>query len=321
MKPIVYLALTCVIVTVAQPANAQVPAAKAIVKAIAKYLGKEVGQEASEQAVKKMTKEVGEALIERTAEKILREGSEKSLVELSEMVAKHGPDVIRAVDNVPDALPVLRLLKEVPADEFSKAASRLAAGNTGKELATLSTKIGVSALRAEAKHPGVGIIFAKSLGKEGVDLSLKLTSDQAIQIGRHANDIAQLPLPQRTQLLSLISNNADRFASFVGRFVEKNPGKVLLTAAGTSLILAESERVLGGGELFIDEDGKPHWVEKPGLIDRTVGKPIAWTLYLAGGVVVLALFLFAASKVWKHNTIDRMTVKNYSDAEETTDNG
>ena len=135
------------------------------------------------------------------------------------------------------------------------------------------------------------------------------------------DDISKLPADQRRKVIELISSNADRFASFVGRFVEKNPGKVLFTPAATVFMLHGSERILGGGEIVFDEDGKPHWVEKPGLIDRTVGKPIVWTLYLAGGVLCLSLFLFAASKVWKHNKIDRMAVTKYSDAEETTDNG
>lgn len=148
-----------------------------IIKAIARYIGKETGQEATEQAVKQMTKEVGEELIERTARKIVSEGGEKSLLEVGELVAKHGPDVVRALDDAPNALPVLKLLDELPVDDIRKAASRLAAGSTGKELATLSTKIGPTALRAEATHPGVGLMFVRSLGKDGAELSLKLSSE------------------------------------------------------------------------------------------------------------------------------------------------
>lgn len=318
-------------ITVATPA-AHASTGGAIIKAIGRYLSKETGQAATEQAVKKMTKDVGEELIERTAQRVVREGGEKSLVEVSELVAKHGPDVVRALDNAPNALPVLKLLDDLPANEIGKAASRLAAGSTGKELATLGTKLGTSALRAEAKHPGVGIMFARSLGKDGAELSLKLTTDQAVQIGRHVDDIALLPASQQSQLLALISSNTDRFAAFVGRFVEKNPGKVLFTAASVPIVLANSEAIFGGGCILFDDNGKPvldsngdpvrHHegilpVAAKGVSD-TLKAPVQTTLYWAGGVVVVLLSLFGASKVWKHFQKDRLelaTARNAANRE------
>lgn len=285
-----------------------------IIKAIGRFLAKETGQEATEQAVQQMTKQVGEELIERTAQKVIREGSEKTLVEVGELVAKQGPDVIRALDNAPAALPVLKLLNELPAAEIGKAASRLAAGSTGKELATIGTKIGAVALRAEAKHPGVGIRFAKVLGSDGAELSLKLTTDQAVQIGRHVDEIAQLPAAQQSQLMAMISSNADRFAAFVGRFVEKNPGKVLFTAASAPIIFANSAAIFGDGEIVLDANDNPIFApdgnalrEHKGILPNaakdigdTVKEPVQTTLYWAGGMVVALLSLFGASKVWKH---------------------
>ncbi len=307
MKMLIPIFCFCLVWSIASWANAQGAAGGQLIKALGKFLVKQTGETASEQAVKKMSHEVGEELIERTAQKVIREGGEQSLVEVSQLVAKHGPEVIRALDNAPDAAPVLRLLGELPADDVAKASLRLAAGNTGKELATLSTKLGTNVLRAEAKHPGVGLIFAKTLGEDGAELSLKLSTDQAVQIGRHVEDIAKLPKNQQSQLIELISNNTDRFATFVGRFVENNPGKVLFTAAGTTLVLTESERILGGDEIAIDKDGNPVVVTKPGLVGRvteeigdTVKAPVQWTLYLLGGIVAIALSLIAGSKVWKH---------------------
>ncbi len=281
-----------------------------IIKAIARYLANESGETVTEQAVKNMTKQVGEELIERTATKVIREGGEQSLAEVGELVAKHGPEVIRALDNAPDALPVLKMLKELPAEDVTKAASRLAAGRSGTELATLGTKMGSVVLKAETKHPGVGMSFARALGPEGAELSLKLSGDQAIQIGRHVDDMAKLPAPQQNQLLELMSGNADRFAKFVGRFVEQNPGKVLFTAAGTTVILAESERLLGGSELEMDADGNPIVVRRPGLVESLTDKakdsldePIAqttatlnWLLWLLGLLVLVVIAGVAYSK-------------------------
>ena len=294
-----------------------------IVKAIGRYLVKETGQEATEQAVQQMSKQIGEELIERTAQKVIREGGEKSLAEAAELVAKHGPDVVRALDNAPDALPMLKLLNELPADEIGKVASRIAAGNTGKELASLGSKVGVVALRAEAKHPGVGIRFARALGKDGAELSLKLTTDQAVQIGRHVDDIAQLPSTQQSQLIAMIASNADRFAAFVGRFVEKNPGKVLFTVASTPIILANSAAIFGDGEVVFDPDGnvirdgkgepvRQHTGILPDVVQRThktLNDPIETTLYWTGGIFVVLFSLFGISKVWKHSQKDRLDVE------------
>lgn len=314
--------LFIVVAAIATP-SARASVGGTIIKAISRYIAKEAGQEATEEAVKHMTKQVGEELLERTAQKVVREGGEKSLIEVGELVAKHGPDVIRALDNTPEAMPVLKLLNELPADEIGKVASRLAAGNTGKELATVGTKVGVVALRAEAKHPGIGVRFAKALGSDGAELSLKLTSDQAVQIGRHVEDIAQLPATQQSQLISMISSNADRFAAFVGRFVEKNPGKVLFTAASTTLILAQSERLLGSDEIVFDKEGNPQVVSKPGLTGRIAGQvieaarePLEWTMYSIGGVVAVSIALLVASfgglVVWKRYKLSKLEVMRMS---------
>lgn len=293
--------------TMSTASIAHASAGGTIIKAIAKYMAKESGETVTEQAVKQMTKQVGEELIERTAAKVVREGGEKSLVEVGELVAKHGPDVIRALDNAPEALPVLKLLDELPAADVAKVASRLAAGGPGRELARLGTKLGTSVLRAEAKHPGVGATFGRALGQDGAELSLKLSTDQAIQIGKHVDDIGRLPASQQKQLIELISKNADRFSSFVGRFVENNPGKVLFTTAGTTLVLANAERILGGGEVVVDADGKPRFIPKPGLVDRLgdkgadiIKEPVAKTintlnrLLLLSGLGVLVLIAAVA---------------------------
>ncbi len=320
----VVLLLTLVL-TIFTPSVAHASAGGTIVKAIARYLAKETGETVSEQAIKKMTREVGEELIERTARKVIREGGEESLAQMSELVAKHGPEVIRALDNAPDALPVLKLLDELPADDVFQVASRLAAGARGRELATLGETLGTSVLRAEAKHPGVGIAFGRSLGQDGAELSLKLTSDQAKQIGKHVADIGKLPVGQQKQLMALIENNSDRFASFVGRFVENNPGTVLFTAAGTTIVLANAERILGGEEVVVDADGNPTLVTKPGLIDRMgekgkdiVKEPIAqtfttlnWLLLLSGLVAIVLGAAVAYSKFRIRWYADRQMEANH----------
>ncbi len=333
-SPIAFIVTWTALILVASPI-VHASAGGMMIKAISRYLAKESGETVTEQAIKTMTKQVGEELSERTAQKVVREGGEKSLKEVGELVAKNGPNVIRALDNAPNALPVLKLLDELPADEVARAAARLAAGTSGRELATLSTKMGTSVLKAEVKHPGVGASYARALGKDGADLSLKLTSEQAIEIGKHVNDIGKLPADQQKQLLELISGNADRFSSFVGRFVETNPGKVLFTAAGTTLVLTNAERILGGDEVVLDVDGNPTVVTKPGLVDRlgdkvqkTVEEPIRqtantlnWLLLLVGLLALAAIAAFAYFKIRVVWRADRETErKANSETEDSNSN-
>ena len=51
--------------------------------------------------------------------------------------------------------------------------------------------------------------------------------------------------------MALLSSNTDRFAAFVGRFVEKNPGKVLFTAASEPIIFANWAAIFGDGEIVL----------------------------------------------------------------------
>ncbi|MEM6689452.1 MAG: hypothetical protein AAF664_08505 [Planctomycetota bacterium] len=271
-----------------------------------KALARNAGREATSQATEQMAKQVGREFVERTGQKIVKQGGEEALEQTTDLVARHGVDVLRAVDNTPDSKLVLSSLKALPADEVAKASSRLAAGASGKELAELTGKYGVAALRAEAKHPGIGVVFTKALGADGAQLATQLTSRQATQIGRYADEIGKLPATQRRSLVTLIGDQADRFAKFVARFTEQNPGKVLFTTSSTALLLSNAERILGGDTIVFDADGNPTLVSKPGLVGRAgqaVGEVVVEpaSRLLNYVVIIIAGFigLVAVSKVIK----------------------
>lgn len=97
-----------------------------------------------------------------------------------------------------------------------------------------------------------------------------MTSEQAIAVARHADDLAKLPPSQRAGLLALLRSDTESVVKFVGRFVEANPGKTLFTVATTTVILAEPERILGGDEVVFDADGNPLVVSKSGVIGRSL---------------------------------------------------
>ncbi|MFK8112516.1 MAG: hypothetical protein AB8B91_09945 [Rubripirellula sp.] len=263
------LALICMI-TISLPSiplPAAVPAvATSVAKAILKYFGKE----GTEQATEYMSKKGGQAVMERVTANAVKQGGDEAVEQVAHLAAKHGPEALAALDNTPSVLPILKVLDELPEAQVKSALAKLAAGAPGRELAEGITKFGSVALRSELKHPGVGLSLVRSLGDDGFDLASKLTTDQAIAVGRHADDIAKLPLSQRQGVLAMLRDDAERSIAFIGRFVEANPGKTLFTVATTTVVLAEPDRILGGDEIVLDADGNPIVMRKAGLAGRTL---------------------------------------------------
>ncbi len=277
-----------------------------VARAVMKYFGKEGTEEATEF----LARQGGRELAERVGAAALREGGEEAADQVSRLTAAYGPDALRALDNAPELAPVLAALKQIPDSEVPAVLSRLSAGASGRELARSIGRVGVSALRGDLVHPGVGAVLARSLGDEGAELATKLSTDQAIVVARHADDLAVLPAGQRQGVLALLHRDAERMVAFMGRFAADNPGKTLFTAAATTVLLAESERILGGDEIVFDAEGNPIVVSKAGFAGRTLqagGKVAAEIsesflrpLYLTG-LAFVATFasLFLLLKFWQ----------------------
>lgn len=309
-------------------ATAAIPAqiASSVGKSIVKYFGKEGAQEATEY----LTKKGGQELAERVTTAAVKQGGDDAVKQVSVLVGKHGPEALAALDNAPALLPVLGALDEIPKSQVRLALSKLAAGQSGKELAEGVSRYGAAALRTELKHPGVGLVLVRSLGDEGVDLASRLSTNQAIAIGRHADDIARLPAAQRSGLLALLRRDTERVVTFVGRFVEANPGKTLFTVATTTVILAEPERILGGDEVVFDADGNPVVVRKRGIVDRsieTAGSAAAHVSERYIRPLFLAAAAFAATfatlliglKLWHVHRREKLKTKAMIEGTSSTD--
>lgn len=237
-----------------------------IAKSITRFFGKEGAEEGAEYLAKKGTKE----LMERVTATASREGGDAAVNRVAKLTADHGPEALSALDNVPSVMPILNALDELPAGDIQKSLVRLSAGKSGRELAEAITTHGGTALRSELKHPGVGLVLVRSLGDDGAELATRLTSDQALSVARHADELAALASPQRQGVLSLFYSDTERMVGFLGRFVQANPGKTLFTAATTTVILAEPERILGGDEIVYDAEGNPIVVTKSGILGRSI---------------------------------------------------
>lgn len=100
-------------------------------KTLMRFFSKEPVEEGSE----KLAKEVAPELLQRVSARLIRDGGESAVTEASELAAKYGPDVVRALDNAPVPAKIVQALGELPAEEVSAAAARLASGRRGQQLA------------------------------------------------------------------------------------------------------------------------------------------------------------------------------------------
>lgn len=295
-----------------------------IAKAIMKYFGREGTQEATEY----LARNGGRELAEQISARAIKEGGKEAADQISRLAAKHGPDVLAALDNAPSIAPVLSALDELPESQVRAALTQLSAGAAGRELAETVARVGSTALKSELKHPGVGGLLAKTLGDDGAKLATELTTDQAVAVARHADDLAKLPTSQRTGVLSLMRSDAERMAGFLARFAEANPGKTLFTAATTAIVLAEPDRILGGDEIVFDADGNPVLISKSGLAGRTMqagGQVIAEVsnsyirpLFLTGlAFLVTSATLFLMLKLWHSHQQHKAVMASAASAPET----
>ncbi len=297
-----------------------------IAKSVVKFFGKEGAEESTEYLARSGTKE----LLERVASTASREGGDEAVDRVAKLVAANGPEALAALDNVPSLLPILRSLDELPQGDVKRALAKLAAGESGRELAETVGRYGTIALRSELKHPGVGVVLVRSLGDEGAELAAKLSDDQAIAVARHADELASLSPTQRQGVLALLYSDSKRMIEFMGRFVSANPGKSLFTAATTTVILAEPERILGGDEIVYDADGNPIVVSKSGLVGRSldVGGSVAEhvseryvrpLVFAVAGFVGLFVALYAVMKLWHTHRREQLKTNQWSGESSTRD--
>jgi len=300
------MVVASLLVTLQTPTQSLAAGGATIVRAVTNYFGKESASEATEW----LTKMGGKEVAERLTTKATTEGGEATVEQIAGLAGKYGPDAVRGLDNVPALRPVLGAIDELPESQIGPALARLGAGRSGKELADTVTRYGAGAIRAELKHPGVGVRFASSLGDEGIAIAEKLTTAQAIAIGRHVDDIAKLPPTQRNALLLMISEQSDRFATFVGDFIKQNPGKTLFTVSGTTVVLANKDAILGGDEIVFDKDGNPVVMSKQGLVERAASRattevsnrvvsPLVNVFVPLGAIVVAGFSGIKLYGVWK----------------------
>lgn len=279
--------------------------AEAIAVAVGRYLGTKTASETAKEIAKIGGKEVVEGLARRT----VAEGGDQALKRVVTNTTKYGPDYVRVLGRASSPVSLVGTLDELPADSVQRAIGLLGKKGSGEALQSIVEKAGVRALEADLAHPGIGASLVETLGDDGYRLATTLGGDDAITLARCAPAIGKLPQAEKASVLKLLHDDAAGMVSFMGRFIEKNPGKVLFTPAATIVILANSERLLGGDDIVLDAEGNPVVVSKPGLLERGANGFLdrlmpflitAMALVSVGAMVWLGVRLFY---VWQHERL------------------
>jgi len=313
----------------ASVATVSTPGVIAVASSIGRGIVKYFGKEGAEEGAKYFAKQGGKQLATKVAAKAVKQGGDDAVEQVARYVGKHGPDALKAMDNAPSIVPVLRALEEIPATQVKSALTKLAAGTTGRELAETVSKHGAKAITSELNHPGVGMALVRALGDDGAELATKMTKDQAITVAKHVDDLAKLPSAQRTGVMAMFRKDTDRMAGFIGDFVKANPGKSLFTVATTTLVLAEPERILGGDEVVFDADGNPIVVSKGGIIGRSIDATGKAAKHVSDGYIrplYLTLMAFLATffglwimlKLWHTHKREKLKTQKILDEQKLT---
>ncbi len=250
----------------AYPVTPQGGPIRAVARELSEALAQHIGKSSGKLALKEIAELGGEAALREVGERVVREGGEASLDTLLRFTKVYGKEALKAVQHSVSSPRLLSALDELPADALGPAIRRLASPNVGKQLAEAVEQLGSQVLICEVRHPGIGGQIVSTLGSTVSPLIQGATRDQAVLVARYADEVAALSEPGRAMVTEMIAKQFNGFTSFLGKFASKNPKAVLFTGASLIALESQAERILGGDEILLDEDGRPIVVQKPGLV-------------------------------------------------------
>jgi len=273
---IVSLGVTLMIATPASPIHAQ---EGTLVRAAAKEAVEFFAGQAERQGAKAMAKELtefgGETAVREVFEQVAKESGEEGVKTLVQLTKSYGLDAIRAAK----VAPRLTTLAERVSPELAPGALRaLLRPEERAVLERVGGELAPSALEAAARHPGVGVEIVDKLGVAGVRASERYDTDAIIQLAKstEAKSIAALPAAEKTGLLRRVA-----------QFIEQHP-KTVLGAAGLGLFIRYKDDLLGDkGEIVLGPDGRPMYVPKTGIIERSSNRILEWLLPIVATVIGL----------------------------------
>ena len=307
------IALLAATIAAATPrtASAQLRAATTGARELAETLVRQGGS----RAARELAEVGGETAVREMLETAAREGGEELVQKSTKYALAHGPLAVGALRAAPARM--VGALDGLPAPLVRPALH--AAAREPQVVTRIVTEFGGEGLEVVARHPGVGTRLVTTCGADGGRAGRNLTTDQAVSLTRHADDIAQLPPAQRSAVLDKIA----RSPGVVLDFLEKHP-RVLLTAGGAATVVALKDELAGTTEIVTGPDGKPVAVAKPGLIERLVvheRSPLRTGLNVVVIILACAVAAWALIRLWGTWRVQRLRYLHEAGSLATKDRG
>ncbi len=243
-------------------------------------------------AVARAAAEVGESLLRRggteAAEELAKIGGQRAVRELMEEAAKEGGEVlvkqtaglaerhgllaVKAMQGAPGA--VVRAVEGVPAELAENGLRAIVREPVAMQ--GIVKEFGSTALETAAKHPGVVGKISGNLGREGLDVARKVTTEEATFLASRAETIAKLPAAERASVMELLKQSPGKALAWM----ERHP-KMLVAGSATAAVVLARKEIFGEGVT-------PGFLERiSGSVYDTFKTPINWVVSGLAGIVLL----------------------------------
>jgi hypothetical protein len=270
---------------------------------LAEFLARKFGKEGA----KELAEFGGRQGVEEVLEKASKEGGEQLAKKVVQYGEHYGVSSLKVIDQAPAAY--VSALDSLPSNLVDDAV-RIAAREPAR-LTPLVRSYGGKMLTAEVRHPGVGVKFAEQLGEQGLDVCAKTTTDQAITIGRHLDEIAALPTAERQSVLSALTEAPGRLVAFL----DKHPLFTITAATAGTLIAVKDQAFAPDAEIEYDKDGKivrQHQRSPGTVVAENVSKSLGTVILIVGCVVAAIVGLWGITKLRRGSIAARLQANRQS---------
>lgn len=236
-------------------------------------IGESILRRGGTEAAEELAKFGGQKAVQEMLEQAVKEGGEALAKQSAALVEKHGILALKAMHGAPAA--VVRAVDGMPAELAAQGMRAIV-----REPAVMQGMVkefGATALETAAKHPGLAGKIGGGLGREGLEMAGKLTTQEATILARYADDIAKLPAVERSSLMSLLKQSPGKALAWL----ERHPKLLVAGSVTTAVVMARKE--------IFGEGGEPGFLERMGgSLYETFKAPV--NLFIVALTAIVALW-------------------------------
>lgn len=235
-------------------------------------IGESILRRGGTEAAAELAQIGGRKAVQELMEQAAKEGGETLMKQTAQLAEKHGVLALKAMRGAPGA--VVRAVDGMPAELAAQGLRAIVREPVAMQ--KLVREFGSEALETAARHPGLAGKISGGMGREGLDIARRLTTDEATVLARCADDLAKLPAAERASFMSLLKQSPAKVLAWM----ERHP-KILLAGSATAAVVLARKEIFGEGET-------PGFLERVGgSIYETFKAPVNVLVAAVTGIVLL----------------------------------